>query len=375
MTAAPAEAAPLYAALGALYESELNAYGTNAAMLIHKWRRDDLVAPHSDLDIRVVLMRAPEDWQEWNGRLAAAHTAAVIRDIANRRLLEHPPGFAFTVSEVDRRRVSPPELATWSLLRGDARALRHWKGHARTSPWSHQDENFYRGILASRLGGRYQLSADSTDNVYLDLSGYRRHCVVWHYLAPCWFAAAALATRTRFPGKSAALTQWRPNGLERQAEMFLRHARATEPDDARRTVAAQNLLSTAHATLRAAMRQVPTPIISTGPGEAGSSSATSWTMTAAMLRVRVARWLYYLDPPPGTATGYLITREAKELRAAAEVLRALAGDEATAAQRLAARMAALLPPGPTTAEVLRDTLAAWQRHRTVVQDFLTLHAT
>ncbi|MFD0427578.1 hypothetical protein ACFQ60_03440 [Streptomyces zhihengii] len=91
-----------------------------------------------------------------------------------------------------------------------------------------------------------------------------------------------------------------------------------------------------------------------------------------MLRVRVARWLYYLDPPPGVATGYLIRREAKELRAAAHTLNALAADEATPAQRLAARMTALIPAGPTTAGTLRATLALWHRQKSTVQDFLSL---
>jgi hypothetical protein len=93
-----------------------------------------------------------------------------------------------------------------------------------------------------------------------------------------------------------------------------------------------------------------------------------------MLRVRIARWLYYLDPPPTVATGYLIAREAKELRGAASVLRSLAADGETSEQRLAARMADLLPTGPTTPDVLRDTIAAWDRHHSVVEDFLTLHS-
>ncbi len=92
-------------------------------------------------------------------------------------------------------------------------------------------------------------------------------------------------------------------------------------------------------------------------------------MTAGMLRVRVARWLYYLDPPPGVATDYLIRREAKELRAAAHTLNALAADEATPAQRLAAQMAALIPTGPTTAGTLRATLALWHRQKSTVEDF------
>ena len=446
MTAPAIETVPLYDELGALYLHELTRHGLQVAMLTHKWQRTDLLAPHSDLDVRVLLDRPPADWREWNHRLAAAHAGAVTHEVANRRLLEHPPGFAFTFSEAHRGRISPPELATWSLIHGhaptvlngvrwpqgdgasgptpsngqtavhpdhgrpllagcactrttdgptvehlaepkqpvavgpkqpvgDTPTLQRWKFHAWSAPWSTLDERFYRGILGSRLGGRYQLAVDSTDNVTQDIPGYRRHCVAWHYLAPCWFAAAALATRTRFAGKSAALTQWHPVGLEQHAETFLRHALGAEPDIASRAPALRDLLRSAHVALDAAMRHVPSQTERSDFDETDGSQPTAWTMTAGMLRVRVARWLYYLDPPPGVATGYLITREAKELRAAAAVLRSLAADERTAEQRLAAGMAGLLPTVPTTPSVLRDALAAWERHHALVEDFLTLHST
>ncbi|WP_228077968.1 hypothetical protein [Streptomyces profundus] len=361
-----AEAPPLYQGLGALYERELAAQGLGAVMLTHKWQPADLLAPHSDIDVRVLLPRVPEDWEGWNHRLAAAHTAAVAREVSHRRLLEHPPGFAFITAEADGQLVSAPELATWSLISGSTRDFQRWKSRAQMAPWGDIDERFYRGILHSRLGGQYQLAADSTDNVMGDLARYRRHCVAWHYLAPCWFAATALATRTRCPGKTTALTQWRPDGLGRYGEQFLRHAE--QPPDGR---SPHQLLRTAHVALAAAMRRVPD---AQGPAEGRNEEhvRTDWVMTAGMLRVRVARWLYYLDPPPGVATEYLIRREAKELSSAARALTALAADEAAPAQRLAARMAALIPTGPTTASILRVALARWHRQRATVQDFLSL---
>lgn len=374
MSAASTAVRSLYDDLGALYVHELAEHGLSAAMFTHKWQRTDLLAPHSDLDVRILLAQAPAGWREWNRCLATAHSAAVARDVANRRLLEHPPGFAFTTSEVDRRRISPPELATWSLIHGHRPTLQRWKSHAQMEPWSCVDERFYRGILDSRLGGRYQLAADSTDNVTRDLPGYRRHCVAWHYLAPCWFAGAALATHTRCPGKSAALAQWRPDGLEHHAELFLRQARGAEPEQVERPPSAQHLLRSADVALSALVRHIPVPTDSGRSKDAEGSQSIAWTMTAGMLRVRIARWLYYLDPPPGVATGYLIAREAKELHAAAGVLRSLAADGETSEQRLAAHMAGLLPTGPTTPDVLRDALAAWDRHHSVVEDFLTLHS-
>ncbi|WP_435270117.1 hypothetical protein [Streptomyces sp. 1222.5] len=357
-----------YAQLGVVYAEQLAAQGVAAGMLTHKWQAGDLLAPHSDIDIRVILDEAPDSWWAWNERLATAHHQAVLLDPVHSRLLEHPPGFAFTVSELDRNLVSPAEISTWSLATGNATTLQRWKSRAQMMPWSRADERFYRGILDARIGGRYQLDKDSTDNVHHDLDGYRRHCVAWHYVAPCWFASAALATRTRCPGKTAALNQWHPGELEAHAEEFLRlSATTSEPGPSPTQV-----LRTAHATVDAVLRRTPHP---RSLPEAPGTDKAAWTTTAGMLRVRVARWIYYLNPPPETVTGYLIAREEKELRSARNTLTRLgdrlSGDDAS----LAKAMKALLPPGPTTASTLRDLLALWGRHRSVVEDFLSAHST
>lgn len=362
--------ATLYDDLGSQYADALARYDVEAAILTHKWQPGDLLAPHSDLDIRILLDGPPTNWRQWNENLAHAHSAAVAAGPGHRRWLEHPPGFAFTLAEVRDRRVAPSELVTWSVITGHARSLQQWKSRAQMAPWGALDERFYRGILAGRLHGRYRLEADSTDNVDRDLPGYRRHCVTWHYLAPCWFAAAALATRTRCPGKTAALHQWHPAGLQRYARFFLRHiATPAEPD---RPASLRVLMRAAHVALDTALRHVPAPAAAAVDDDC-PAQAVARTMAAGMLRVRRARWLYYLDPPTGVITDYLISREAKELRSAAAALRTLAADQATADQRLAARMADLIPTGPSTALALRQALADWDRHHAVVEDFLSAH--
>lgn len=355
-----------YAQLGVVYAEQLAAQDVTASMLTHKWQASDLIAPHSDIDIRVVLDQAPDSWWEWNERLATAHHQAVLLDPTHSRLLEHPPGFAFTAGELDRNQVSPAEISTWSLVTGSAATLGRWQSRARMMPWSRADERFYRGILDARIGGRYQLDKDSADNVHHDLDGYRRHCVAWHYVAPCWFASAALATRTRCPGKTAALNQWHPGELESHAERFLRLSATTSDPDLSPT----QVLRTAHVTVDAVLRRTPPP---RPLPEAVDAETAAWITAAGMLRVRVARWIYYLNPPPETVTGYLIAREEKELRSARNTLIRLAdrtsGDDAL----LVKAMTELLPPGPTTTSSLRDLLALWGRHRSVVEDFLSAH--
>ncbi|MFB8088407.1 hypothetical protein [Streptomyces sp. NPDC055992] len=355
-----------YSRLGAIYAEQLSSRGAAAAMLTHKWQARDLIAPHSDIDIRVILDHAPTSWWKWNEQLAAAHDQAVRLDPLHSRLLEHPPGFAFTVSELDRGRVSPAGVCTWSLVTGSATPLQRWQTRAQEMPWSSTDERFYRGILDARVKGRYQLDNDSTDNVLHDLDAYRKHCIAWHYVAPCWLAAAALTTRTRFPGKTAALSQWQPGELAEHATKFLHLATTSQP-----SLAPSEQLAAAHAALQALLLRTP-------PAQAlldePSAYTQAWTTTAGMLRVRVARWIYYLNPPPRTATDYLIAREEKELDSARKTLTRIAdittGDDVL----LAKAMAGLLPSGPTTPSALRDLLALWHRHRSVVEDFLSAHS-
>ncbi|WP_442738371.1 hypothetical protein ACQUSN_21100 [Streptomyces pseudogriseolus] len=355
-----------YAQLGVAYAEQLAAEDVAASMLTHKWQADDLIAPHSDMDIRVIVDQAPDSWWEWNERLATAHHRMVLLDPAHSRLLEHPPGFAFTATDLDRNHVSPAEIVTWSLVTGNAATLRRWKSRAQRMPWSRADERFYRGILNARIEGNYRLDDDSTDNVHHGIEGYRRHCIAWHYVAPCWFASAALATRTRCTGKTAALNQWRPGELDPHAEEFLRLAANTLDPGPSPT----QVLRKAHITVDAVLRHTPPP---EPLPEASETETTAWITAAGMLRVRVARWIYYLNPPPGTVTDYLIAREEKELRSARKALTRLADRTSSDDALLVKAMTALLRPGPTTASTLRDLLALWGRHRSVVEDFLSAH--
>ncbi|MFE4018657.1 hypothetical protein ACFXPZ_14710 [Streptomyces sp. NPDC059101] len=356
-----------YAQLGVVYNDLMAEEGIAASMLTHKWQASDLIAPHSDLDLRVILDQAPESWWEWNEYLAAAHHRAVRLAPSHSRLLEHPPGFAFTADELARSRVAPAEVSTWSLSTGNAITLQRWKSRAQMIAWNRADERFYRGILDARIGARYQLAQDSTDNVHHGLDDYRRHCIAWHYVAPCWFASAALATRTRCPGKSAALNQWHPGELEAHVEGLLRTAAGI---DVPRPPVPQ--------MLRAAQITVGTVLCHTPPPrelpETSDTDAATWTTTAGMLRVRLARWLYYLNPPPETATGYLIAREEKELHSARNSLTRLSDRVSSGEAILAKAMLSLLPPGPTTTSTLPDLLSLWRRHRSVVEDFLSAHS-
>ncbi|MGW6817715.1 hypothetical protein [Streptomyces sp. NPDC055005] len=358
----------LYELTAGLYVDELGRAGMHPLMVTHKWERPDLIAPHSDLDLRLILDAAPASWEEFNDSLATAHTAVVAADSAHGRLLEHPPGFAFTAQELDEGLVQPAEVATWSLLHGQQEGLRTWATGAEVEPWTASDARFYRALLRARVGGRYRLSQDATDNVHGDVIGYLRHCVAWHYVAPCWFAAACLATQSRLPGKLVALTTWRPGITEGHAERFAGHAKS----DAQSCQEPRPLLRHAHVAVDAAIRHICPPDTDPPEEDLRVGRARAWTMAVGMLRVKPARWRYYLNPPPGVATGYLVAREAKELSTAAAGLARLADQGTAAERRMAGAMAAVLPPPetPTTTEDLRQLLKRWHAAGPAVEEFL-----
>ncbi|MEV6678625.1 hypothetical protein AB0N09_17450 [Streptomyces erythrochromogenes] len=360
----------LYAQATDRYLRELTGAGLRPVLITHKWQRPDLIAPHSDLDLRLILSSTPPSWANYGDRLFRAHSRAVAADPLHARLLEHPPGFIFTTSELDAGLVQPAEVVTWSVAHGEHQLLEPWVKGAESAPWTTADARFYGALLKSRIGGRYRLGDDSADNVTGDLADYARHCVAWHYVAPCWFAAACLSKRTRLQGKLEALVRWRPQDAARHAELFSSHS---SPARSRPALPVDELLRSAHAAVDAATRLIR-PSDQTVPSEDPATAAVrTWTMTAGMLRTKTARWRYYLTPPPGVHTNYLIAREAKELSSARDALQGLALSGPVAHRGLAGAMADLLPPQgtTTTASTLRDLLTRWTVARSVVQDFLS----
>jgi hypothetical protein len=274
-------------------------------LLAKKWQDEDIIWPHSDLDFRVVLDEHPSDWLAFNESLADLHRELVSSDQSLRRVLEHPPGFVFVRSELERLLVRPAEIAAWSISHGSAEHLERWTSQHAEIEWSADDDEFYASILRARTAGCYQLAADALDNVVLDRRQYLHHCVMWHYYAPCLFATTALGSRDRPPGKTFALRAAKTT----LAALILASAQAGY--DAPATDSALLHLS-AHEFYRAESHDRPT---------SRTGHLRRVTMALATLRCRPARYLYYLDAPTGVATGYLIQREAKDLLTALRDLR------------------------------------------------------
>jgi hypothetical protein len=347
-----------YAELGAAYQRVLAERHAAPVVLAKKWQPADLVWPHSDIDLRVVVTDPPADWLSFNDTMATVHRELVAADATHRRLLEHPTGWVYLQAEVDQQLVPPAELVTWSACHpGDQAALAAWTEHAELTPWSAADERFYHGILASRVDGAYRLELDSADNVVLDRAAYPAHCVVWHYLAPVVFAAASLRSRHRYRGKTDALHAYD----EPEVRRFLTLAR----DGYRQAPTPEVLLDRIHqitATLSLPARR---PVAGSPPTRAEVVSAIG------VLRCRAARYAYYLDPPAGAVTGYLIDRETKDFHGAVRILHTGLDILPAAVQVLAQRFLALVPPPPTTRDSLQRFLDDLARHAGLVNDFFS----
>lgn len=347
-----------YADLGAAYRRLLAERLDAPVVLTKKWQPADLVWPHSDIDLRVIVSSPPADWLSFNDTMTAVHRELVNADPIHRRVLEHPTGWVYLQAEVDQQLVPPAELVTWNSCHPDDEdALAAWTRNAEQTPWSEADERFYRGILTSRLNGAYRLELDSGDNVVLDRATYPAHCVAWHYLAPVVFAAASLRARHRYHGKTDAL------GVSDVPEVrrFLTMARSAYQE----APAAEVLLDHTDRVIATLSlpANVPKPGSSVTPAEVVSA--------IGVLRCRAARYRYYLDPPPGAVTGYLIDRETKDFHGAVRTLQTGLDMLPPAVQVLAQRFLALAPPPPTTRDSLRRFLDDLVRHADLVNDFFS----
>jgi hypothetical protein len=177
----------------------------------------------------------------------------------------------------------------------------------------------------------------------LDADRYSAHCVSWHYLAPVVFAAASLHTRRRLSGKTEALHAY---PAEAVAE-FLSLARNGYRD----APAPADLLRRAHLAI-AALPALP----ETARAAHGAPTRAEVASAVGVLRCRIARYSYYLTPPPSAETGYLIDRETKDLHGAIRTFRAACPSLPTPLRALAERFLELVPPPPTTRQSLRQFL-------------------
>ncbi|MGH4018609.1 MAG: hypothetical protein ACRDT0_05070 [Pseudonocardiaceae bacterium] len=314
-----------------------------AVMVTKKWQDADLVWPHSDIDLRIVLDEPPSDWISLNEHLAQLQRELVAADPVLRRVLEHPPGWVFLRRELDAGLVPAAEVATWSLSFGDHSAVDRWRSDALARSWSEEDDRFYRGIIAARADGAYRLEEDSANNVVLDAEHYGAHCVSWHYLAPVVFAAASLRTRHRLPGKTEALHD---HPVSAVAE-FLSLARKGYRD----APAPGTLLAQAHRAITA----LPA-LLEEAPPAGRTPTRAEVVSAVGVLRCRIARYSYYLAPPSLAATGYLIDRETKDLHGAIRTLRAACASLHPPLGTLTEWFLQLVPPPPTTRQSLRRFL-------------------
>ena len=348
-----------YRHVQAAYNTALRRAFGAAVTTTRKWQDEDLRWPHSDLDLRVLLGQPPDDWIEFNDALAQAHRALVAATPLRRRVLEHPPGWIYFRDELARSLVPAAELVTWSATSdADVEAVAGWRSATTARPWSVEDMRFYSAILRSRVNGRYRLAADSAANIVIERDRYGPHCVLWHFLAPVVFACTALSTRTRPPGKTAAM--------------------AAHPDLAvrkmlRRSQAGYGDVPDTPALLDCVRRLVDAQIPRTMPTDLTPPPTAAEVVGAiGVLRCRAGRYGYYLDPPAGVSTGYLVDRESKDLHAATDVLAAAIPQLPVAMRSLVRRFLAMVPPPPTTVASLAGFLHRLRGDRGLLRDLFGL---
>jgi hypothetical protein len=332
-----------YQAIEARYGRLLASRLGTDVTVVKKWQDVDLVWPHSDIDLRIVVDEPPADWLSFNEQLAQLQREMVTADPVLRRVLEHPPGWVFLRREVSAGLVPAAEVATWSYSFGDRAAVDRWRTDALDRPWSVEDDRFYRALITARADGAYRLEADSADNVLLDADRYGAHCVCWHYLAPLIFTIVGLRAQRRPSGKTEALQA--SSAADVAAILALAH-------QGYRDAPAPSVLLRHARRMAAALPAVPELVPA-----AGQPTWAEVVSAVGTLRCRIARYSYYLSPPPSVETGYLIDRETKDLHGAIRTLRAARPMLPAPLCALTDTFLRLVPPPPTTQRSLRQFLS------------------
>ena len=265
-------------------------------LLAKKWQDEDLRWSHSDLDFRIIVTGRDIDWAQLNIACYESHFNLVFSDPLLKRVLEHTAGYVFTDEEVSQRLLPASEALTWSWSHGCQSSLLEWRQDYENSHWQDADEKFYQSVIESRLGCFY-LEKDSADNVSVNVRDYQLHCLCWHYFISVRFAQLALKERRFFNGKNAVLMS------DQDTKRF-----------------ADSLLISNHVDNHELLKKIEQYLYACVPQTINESNQQKSVITRTdvvkalgMLRCRPMRYLYYLRPPAGVVTDYLIEREWSEI--------------------------------------------------------------
>ena len=284
----------IYQEITDAYASELRHALGSRFSLFAKWTPDDYVYPFSDVDLRIAMPEA-EDLNEISDILCRVHRKMVASVPFGDRILEHPYGFLYLDRDIAENRVIADDIKRCYFVNGEVSAFR--KLAVAAEAYAMSDPYFLR-IIDGRLG-RFTMINEYRfrDPVYQ--KQYETYCLLWHYYLPCAYAVECLKAGRVYPQKICL--DWYRSEYLSQIILEYREGRIGVYDN-------DLVLKETERDLRRMLTKLPDRHASRRQEE----DRALVTEAVCMLRTRCCRIAYYLAPPLGIDTKYLMRRELSE---------------------------------------------------------------
>lgn len=257
--------------------------------LFIKWKTDDFVYPFSDVDMRIIL----NDYgsiTDTNHILYEIHKKMVVKVPFGARILEHPYGFLYFTSDAANGTFVPDDIKRCSFVNGNPGYLEELKKVAGACSMS---TSYISRILDNRFG-KYSTNNEYIFKDYSYQKQYSTYCLLWHYYIPCVYAFECLKANQVYDTKINL--KWYNNDYLKQIIIDYQEG---------------NIRNYSNETI---LRQITNEIeCMQVNNHCFEKNDYSINEAICMLRIRICRILYYLNPPSDVNTDYLIRRELKEL--------------------------------------------------------------
>ncbi|MBO4616099.1 MAG: hypothetical protein J5717_01995 [Lachnospiraceae bacterium] len=273
-----------------IYWDKVLEQSNQVVLLTKKWSDEDLLYPYSDLDLRIIT-QDNIDFFELNEKLYKAHCNTVMEVEDGERILEHPAGFMYKVSECVGNEVYKIDFVKTSFVNGDEDLFIRAKS-------SLDPKEIDKGWLESFYNKRYKRFTMKYEYKYKDQAKnkiFEKYCIVWHYYIPCVYALQCMVSGINFTNKIDR--DWYSPEFQKKIEDF-KHGIVPkeEPEELIREVDAEL-------------------------GKLVQKYSINWHIKDSkvgyeakyMLRTRISRLLFYLYPVNSIDTMYLQQRECGEL--------------------------------------------------------------
>lgn len=270
--------------------SQLAKYIPEVILVTKKWNNTDYIYPFSDIDYRLVVEDGT-DLFRLNERLYEAHYKCASEISYGTRILEHPPGFIYYQKELKNLSIDRDIFCRDSYSSGDKKLFDETYSRIETSLANSFQvyESFKQRF--NKFSLKYEFKSYDSELKQF----YEKYCVIWHYYLPCIYFLNVLKNNRTYNHKINDC--WYSGSFLELIEDFRNKKEPSRDMEDLIKLVDEELIT----------------ITKNNTNFKSNFEKTDSNDVLFMLRTRIARILYYINPPKACDTLYLQERECKEL--------------------------------------------------------------